>query len=116
MYSVVCLQRLPARLLHVTIPSDLFNFTFDDMRVSVFLNLAEDLETNEAKERINYNERFWWSYPWSQGRIGFGPYGKHSNSSIVPLKYCEGQLACYYLLYLAAMWLTLLLMAPKLVG
>ncbi|XP_067935872.1 dual oxidase maturation factor 2-like [Watersipora subatra] len=25
-------------------------------------------------ERINYNERFWWSFPWHQGRIGFGPY------------------------------------------
>jgi hypothetical protein len=25
-------------------------------------------------EKIDYNERFWWT--WDQGRFGFGPYGK----------------------------------------
>jgi len=30
-------------------------------------------DTNLPGEKIDYNERFWWT--WDQGRFGFGPYG-----------------------------------------
>jgi len=31
-------------------------------------------DTKLPGEKIDYNERFWWT--WDQGRLGFGPYGK----------------------------------------
>ena len=30
-------------------------------------------------ETIDYNERFWWAFPWAQGRIGFGRFAGEIN-------------------------------------
>ncbi|RLU16955.1 hypothetical protein DMN91_011024 [Ooceraea biroi] len=41
--------------------------------VNITLKAKPEEGTPLAKETINYNERFPWT--WDQGRIGFGPYG-----------------------------------------
>ncbi|XP_043248193.1 uncharacterized protein LOC122394999 isoform X3 [Colletes gigas] len=41
--------------------------------VNVTLQGKGEDGTPLAKETINYNERFWWT--WDQGKFGFGPYG-----------------------------------------
>ncbi|KAF6019331.1 hypothetical protein EB796_022359 [Bugula neritina] len=39
---------------------------------NVNITLKGDPE-NQIGERINYNERFWWSFPWHQGEDWFWP-------------------------------------------
>lgn len=37
--------------------------------------IIEDKKNSKLPgEKIDYNERFWWT--WDQGLFGFGPYGK----------------------------------------
>lgn len=43
--------------------------------VNVTLTNTTELKEKLKFEKINYNERFEWT--WDQGRFGFGPYGKN---------------------------------------
>ncbi|KAG7211270.1 hypothetical protein KM043_010577 [Ampulex compressa] len=40
--------------------------------VNITLYAKPEIYTPLGQEKINYNERFWWT--WDQGRLGFGPY------------------------------------------
>lgn len=53
------------------------------VRILLRMSLAEpEKDTPLAKEKIDYNERFSWT--WDQGRIGFGPYGKYQINTSSP--------------------------------
>lgn len=39
----------------------------------IYLFFILEGDTKLPGEKIDYNERFWWT--WDQGRFGFGPYG-----------------------------------------
>ena len=39
------------------------------------LPVDQRFEKNKTVEHVDYNEKFRWNSPWSQGRLGFGPHG-----------------------------------------
>jgi hypothetical protein len=52
-----------------------FFFSFNILCNTQFFIVEEDKGNSKLPgEKIDYNERFWWT--WDQGRFGFGPYCK----------------------------------------
>lgn len=49
--------------------------------VNVTLRNVSELKGVLQHEKINYNERFEWT--WDQGRFGFGPFGKNCPKTVM---------------------------------
>jgi hypothetical protein len=41
----------------------------------VGLPVHQSFENEKTVEHVDYNEKFRWDSPWSQGRLGYGPHG-----------------------------------------
>ncbi|XP_028409191.1 dual oxidase maturation factor 1-like [Dendronephthya gigantea] len=44
------------------------------------LPLHQTFDNNKTVEHVDYNEKFRWNSPWSQGRSGFGPHASQLNN------------------------------------
>jgi hypothetical protein len=51
-----------------------FSFKEHIIQYTIFIVEEDERNSKLPGEKIDYNERFWWT--WDQGRFGFGPYCK----------------------------------------